>query len=271
MRCRTSPGYSFALVFSGFLAAILPIMVPAAHAQKPPEKREASTLSAEVNDLLGRMSKTLLAKEFSFEARTLRAYAGTNGELLHIAHKTETVVRRPNKLVVDVTGDDGATKLFYDGTSLIIYGADRKEYASISAPNTLDEMIGVAAASLGLDLPLADFLSSDPKEALLIGVTSGGDVGTATIDGVRCRHLFFIQSPDLEMELWLEDNDRALPRRLIVTYQTLPGRPRYIGELSNWEFGTQHPDTEFVFQPPAGVTQVELATGTSSPPSAPAK
>lgn len=266
MRCRISPGYRFTLICF-CLAAVLGIGGRGLHAQKAPEKSQEPALSAEVNDILGRMSKTLLAKEFSFEARTLRAYAGPNGELLHVAHTTKTVVRRPDRLLVDVTGDDGTTKLFYDGKNLVIYGPERKQYVSVPVPNTLDDMMGVAAATLGLDLPLADFLSSDPKEALLIGVTSGGDVGDATIDGIRCRHLFFIQSPDLEMELWVEDNDKALPRRLIVTYQTLPGRPRYIGELSNWDFSTQHPDAEFVFQPPAGVTQVERATGSSSPPS----
>jgi hypothetical protein len=67
------------------------------------------------------------------------------------------------------------------------------------------------------------------------------------------------------MELWLEDNERSLPRRLIVTYESLPGRPRFIAELSNWDF-TGPPDTAFVFQPPAGVTQVEMAAGSSSPP-----
>ena len=79
------------------------------------------------------------------------------------------------------------------------------------------------------------------------------------IDGVRCNHCFFEQAADdLELELWLEDNEQALPRRVVVTYRSLPGRPIFIAELSDWNFSIQPSDSEFVFQPPPGVTQVEL-------------
>ena len=215
--------------------------------------------------MLGRMNKTLLANDFSFESHTLRAYAGPNGELLHIAHQIKTVVRRPDRLLVDATGDDGSTKMFFDGIDLVVYSVDGKQYVRIHAPGKIEEMVDVAESRLGVDFPLADFMSSDPQKAFLAGVTTGGQVGTATIDGIRCRHFFFVQPPDLEIELWLEDSDKALPRRLVVTYQTLPGRPRFIAELSNWDFSSHHPDTDFVFQPPAGVKQVELAEKSNSP------
>ena len=69
------------------------------------------------------------------------------------------------------------------------------------------------------------------------------------------------------MELWLEDNERALPRRFVVTYRSLPGRPIFIAELSDWDFSIQPPDRDFVFQPPPGVTQVELkASETTATP-----
>jgi hypothetical protein len=60
------------------------------------------------------------------------------------------------------------------------------------------------------------------------------------------------------LEVWLEDNEQALPRRFVVTYRSLPGRPIFIAELSDWDFSIQPPDRDFVFQPPAGVTEVEL-------------
>jgi hypothetical protein len=43
-----------------------------------------------------------------------------------------------------------------------------------------------------------------------------------------------------------------------VTYRSLPGRPIFIAELFDWDFLTQAPDSDFVFQPPADVTEVEL-------------
>ena len=43
------------------------------------------TFSEDVRAALGQMGKTLLAKEFSFRARTIRPYANENGVLLHRA------------------------------------------------------------------------------------------------------------------------------------------------------------------------------------------
>jgi hypothetical protein len=256
-------GLGFAPALSVCLAGLLLTVNPAAQAQN----QSTATISAEVSDALGRMSKTLLAEDFSFESRSLRALAGPNGELLHVAHNAKTTVRRPDHLLVDAVGDDGSVKMFFDGIDLVVYSVEGKQYVRINAPGKIEDMVDVAESRLGVDFPLADFMSSDPQKTFLAGVTAGGQVGMATIDGVPCRHFFFIQSPDLEMELWVEDNDKALPRRLIVTYQTLPGRPRFIAELSNWDFASRHADTDFVFQPPTGVKQVELAArvGASSP------
>jgi len=34
--------------------------------------------------------------------------------------------------------------------------------------------------------------------------------------------------------LWLEDNDRALARRVAITYRSMRGRPTFIADLSDW-------------------------------------
>jgi hypothetical protein len=250
VRQRVSASLAFLLI--GGLLSLIPPLVSAARADDPQPGVSSDALA-----VLGRMSKTLLAKQFSFQSRTFRVYAGPNGEMLHIAHSTKTVVRRPDRLLVDVTGDNGQAKMIYDGKTLILYNVDQKKYTSSPAGGTIQEALDVAETQTGFDFPLADLLSSDPEKSVLAGVTSGGQVGTATIDGVRCSHFFFNQDPDMELELWLEDNDRALPRRVVVTYRAQPGHPDFIAELSAWDLSAQAPDSEFVFQPPAGVTQVQ--------------
>jgi hypothetical protein len=247
--CRSG----FALLLASCLVGAL--LASPARAQNPPD----NVLAADVNEALARMNKTLLASDFSFQSDTLRAYVGPNGELLHIAHHTKIEVRRPDRLSVDAVGDDGGMKMLYDGANLVIYGVDQKLYVTIPVPDKLQGMVDVAESRLGLDFPLADFLADDPGKSILTGLTSGGQVGTATIGGVNCRHFFFNQAPDLEAELWLEDNERALPRRFRVTYKSLPGHPTFVAQLSNWNFSDRHPDSDFVFQPPPGVTQAEFA------------
>ena len=77
------------------------------------------------------MSKTPLAEQFSFNSRTFHAYAGPNGDLLHIAHGTKTIFRRPDRLSVEVTGDDESIKIFYDGKNMVLFSVEQKKYESI--------------------------------------------------------------------------------------------------------------------------------------------
>jgi hypothetical protein len=248
------------VLVSGF-ASLFPAVAPSVRAQDP----QHAGVGNDALEALGRMGKTLAAKQFSFSSRTLRAYAGPNGELLHIAHAVKTVFKRPDRLSVDVTGDDGSVKMLDDGKNLTIYAVEQKKYASVAVTGGIEKALDTVEQRTGADFPLADLLNDDPGASLLSGVTSGGQVGKATIGGVACRHFFFVQaSDDLELELWLEDNDRSLPRRLIVTYRSLPGRPNFVAELSDWDFSTQAPDSDFEFKPPAGVTQVDWGTKASA-------
>jgi hypothetical protein len=257
---------SLALLLAGGLASLSPAIVATAHAENPTE----AAISDDASAALARMSKTLVAKQFSFHAHTFRAYAGSNGEMLHIAHTIKTIFRRPDRLSVDVTGDDGSVKLLFDGKAIVLYGVEQGQYASIPVPGNIDAALDAVEERTGTDFALADLLSDDAAKSLLAGVTSGGQVGTSTIDGIRCRHFFFIQAPDMEVELWLEDNERSLPRRYLVTYRSLPGRPTFIADLSDWDFSIRASDSEFEFAPPAGVTKVELRSTASAMP-APAK
>jgi hypothetical protein len=212
-------------------------------------------ISEEVRAALAQMGKTLLADQFSFQARTLRVYVERNGQPLHIAHTIQVVVRRPDRLSINVTGDDGSTRLYYDGKTVTLLGVEAKKYATVPVPNTIQGMVETVMGRLGVDFPLADFLTNAPDKAFLSGVTSGREVNTVTIDGVPCRHLLFTQPPGIELELWIEKNDKALPRRLIATYRSEPGQPSFIAEMFDWNFSVHPSDAEFTFQPPEGATQ----------------
>jgi hypothetical protein len=246
------------------LLGLAPSQIPAAQTQEA----LPAAIGAEARDALARMGKTLAAKQFSYRARTLRSYVGPNGELLHIEHATKTIYRRPDHLLVNVSGDDGSIEIVYDGKNLVLYAVEAKQYVSLPIKGDIENALDDLEQRTGTDYPLADLLDDNPEEAVTSGFTEGGLVGTALIDGVRCRHFYFEQaSEDLEVELWLEDNERALPRRFVVTYRALPGRPIFVADLYDWDFSINTLDTAFVFRPPAGVTQVELKP--SGPTAAP--
>jgi hypothetical protein len=221
-----------ASLFASICIAMAATSGPAASAANLPKP----AISEGANSALARMGKALEAKEFSFQARTIRVNANQNGELLHIAHVFKVTVRRPDRLLVDGTGDDGPRKLIYDGKTAMLALDDGKKYASIPVPDNIDGMMQVVVGHFDVDFPLADFLTSAPDRAFLTGVTAGRQINMVTIDGVPCRHLVFSQPPGIELELWLENNDQSLPRRLIVTYRSLPGEPNFVAEMSDWNF-----------------------------------
>jgi hypothetical protein len=240
-------------------------MIPAFGAS-PPAKPE---ITAEASAALSQMGQTLLGKQFSFQTHTLRVYENDDGRFLHIGHTLKILVRRPDRLRVDIDGDDGATQLFYDGKTLVLYGPAKKEYVSIPVPNTLEGMLKEAMNRMGLDFPLADLLSPAPHKALLDGVTDARVVNEVTINGVPSRHLTLFQPPGLEFELWLTKTDQSLPERIFITYRSIPGQPTFIAEFSDWNFSVSPTDADFVFQPPDGAKQVELKS--AAPPPAKAK
>jgi hypothetical protein len=250
-------------LLAGGIIGSLPVTIFAAEAAKPAKPE----ISEEASAALLRMGQSLRADDFSFQARTIRVYADPNGEPLHIFHTLKVTVHRPNRLLAEVTGDDGSSKLVFDGKTAVIYSAAQNKYASIPVPDgTIEGMLKEAVGRLGVDFPLADFLSQAPNKAFLTGVTSGRVVNTVTIDGAPYDHLFFFQPPGIELELWLSKNEQSLPRRLIVTYRSVPGEPNFIALFSDWNFDIHPSDADFAFQPPAGATQVELKPAAAAAP-----
>jgi hypothetical protein len=255
-------------LLAGGIIGFVPVDVPAAE----PAKQAQPAISEEASAALLRMGQTLRAEQFSFQAQAIRVYAEPNGEPLHIFHTMKVTVHRPNRLLVDVAGDDGSHKLVFDGKTAVVFSAAANKYASIPVPDgTIEGMLKEAVGRLGIDFPLADFLTETPNKAFLTGVTSGRVVNTVTIDGAPYDHLFFFQPPGIELELWLSKNDQALPARLIVTYRSLPGQPNFIALFSDWNFNIHPSDADFAFQPPAGATQVELKPVAAAAPPAKSK
>jgi hypothetical protein len=249
------------ILIGGCFAGLAPVAVLAAE----PAGKAKGQISEEARAALQGMGDSLRAPQFAFQAQTIRVYAGPKGEPLHIFHTLDVTVRRPNRLLVVRNGDDGPGKLVYDGKTLVIYIGDANKFATIPVPDTIEGMMKEAMGRLGVDFPLADFLTNAPSESFLSGVTAGKVVNTMTIDGIPCLHMFFSQPPGIELELWVEKSGQSLPRRLIVTYRALPGEPIFVATMSKWDFSVHPSDADFVFQPPPGAVPVAL-----KPPASPA-
>ena len=99
--------------------------------------REKPQITPEAQNAVQAMGKTLASGGFSFHEQTIREYTDANGQPLHIFRSANVVVRRPDRLAVDATGDDGATEVAYDGKTLTLYSVDTKRYATLAVSGPL--------------------------------------------------------------------------------------------------------------------------------------
>jgi hypothetical protein len=202
------------------------------------------------------MAETLAKGTYAFDFTTFREYED-DGLLLHIGHHASVVVRRPDKLSVDIDGDDGNIRITYDGSQLTVYNVTQNRYIEMPITGSIETMLRAAAEKFGVDFPLADFLADKPGQSFLSGAIYGTKVNEVTIDGQECGHYFFAQPPGIEFELWTESDKASVPRRLVVTYRSLPGQPQFLATFSDWQLNVDAPDSEFVAEIPADATKAE--------------
>ena len=199
------------------------------------------------------------AGSFTFQAVSDREQPSVNGPLLDFFAVSTVAVTRPNRVRLDTTGDLHDASLWYDGKTVAIYSTKSSFYGQTDAPPTIDETVMMLMDRFQMVFPAAGFLLKDPYAKMMEGVTTAFDAGEARIDGIACRHLAFSE-PDANWQVWIEDGARPLPRRIAVTYKNVPGTPRVVTSLSDWNLSATVPADRFVFTPPAGATKVDWKT-----------
>jgi len=232
-----------------FMAAVLAV-APSAHAADA-QIEDAALKPVEA------MGKTLSAPQFSFKIRTIREYTNASGQPLTIFHEGSILVRRPDRFRADITGDDGRVSVAYDGKELALLGVEQKKYVTVAFAGDIEGTLQLAEQRLGFEFPLADFLVKEPHKAFLSGVAFGTKVNEVSIGGVTCDHLLFMQPPGIELQLWVETGARPVPRRLVATYRSLPGEPRFIAEMNDWNFAATPTEADFTLQIPPGSQKLE--------------
>jgi hypothetical protein len=227
-----------------------PVATPA-----PPPPLEPATLTRmkAMSDLLKS------APSFTFKATTDRETPSESGQLLDFVMVSRISVTRPNQVRVDTEGDRMTASLWYDGKTMTIYSPKSTFYGQAPGPATIDEMLQILMDRFNTPMPVAGFLLKDPYAKMMEGVKTAFDAGTAQIDGVACRHFAFSEE-DADWQVWIEEGAKPLPRRLAVTYKKVPGSPRVLVALSDWNLSPTIPAGTFTFTPPAGATKVDWKT-----------
>jgi hypothetical protein len=214
-------------------------------------------------DELKRMSAALgAAKALTCKSRSfVEVTAAKTGQFMTLIGNSEVALQRPNKLRVHVTGEVPNFDFYYDGTNVVAYAPQNKVYSVASAPDNIDGMLQVVEEKTGIHFPSADFMGSDPYAMLGKDVTNAFVVGTATLDGVACEHLAFM-NPGTHWQVWIDAGKSALPQRLAVTYADVQNFPRFLVEFSDWNLQPKLADSDFVFKKPDDAKQIAFPSQT---------
>ena len=81
------------------------------------------------------------------------------------------------------------------------------------------------------------------------------------VDDVPCHHLVFVQD-SIDWQVWIEDSETPLLRKVAIAYKNREGVPRYTATLSNWNLEPTIAPDQFTFSPPANARKVDFVQAT---------
>ena len=227
--------------------------VPAAPAPAGADavERDASAIAA-----LERMGGYLRGlTTFQIRGETSRDEVLDDGQSVEFGAVVDMIVQRPNRIRAEVTSDRKERLYFGDGKTFSVWARRMNYYATIPAPATLRELADTLADKYDLELPLVDLFYWGERKSL-DEIRGASDIGASQVDGVTCEHYAFRQE-GADWQVWIQQGDYPLPRKLVIRTTTDPARPQYAATLT-WNLAPSYDDTAFTFVPPKDAKRISL-------------
>src|SRR6266545_6191545 len=192
-------------------------------------------IDPQAEKLLRRMSDYLAGRQqFTLKAESTLEVVLTSGQKLQYDSPATLMVSRPNRLRAHRKGDIANQEFFYDGKTLTLYNPRENLYATAAAPATLDETLDFAREKLDVVAPASELLYKNAAERMLKESSSGFVVGPSVVGGVKCAHLAF-RGSEVDWQIWIEDGDKPLPRKFILTSTKVSGEPEFTVVIKDWD------------------------------------
>jgi hypothetical protein len=209
---------------------------------------------------------------FAFTALTAYEVVQDDGSRLEFGGTRHYLVRRPDRVRVESRARSGERRLMVlDGRQLTYAELDANVYARMDfgKPREIDAVIDLLRDGLGLPLPLAELLRSDPREELTGHLIDAFVVGTETLADTPCDHVA-LRTAGTELQLWIAQGDEPLLQRIVITYRDEPGEPSFAADFRDWKLGKRSSDRDFRWDPPKDAERIPFALRAVRPAAAPA-
>jgi hypothetical protein len=253
-----------ALALIGFAVMLMPgTNALAQDTAKPvasvmPTVASSNDVNPESVAALRRMSDYLMSlKTFRLTAQSSLDVVTVDNQRVQMDATVNYKLMRPG-IFIDYDSDQKARKFIYDGKQFTIYAPKLDFYATVPAPPTNREFLQTLYDKTGIELPLEDlFRWNDGDDSDIKALTSGFSVGTARIDGAPTDHWAF-RGPKYDWEVWIQQGDQPLPRKLVIIDRTDPTYPTYTARLT-WTPNAPLSASDFAFVPDKDAKRIQVA------------
>ena len=236
-------------------ALVMVLLVPPG-----PAAAQSTGVQPEAARLLKRMTEFVGGQDrFSLETVNTVEVVLDSGQKIQFTGGTRTTVQRPDKLYSERVGDVLSQTFYYDGQTVTLVNPDDGYYASVSAPPTIDGMLDFAREALDVVAPAGDLITMDAYSRLMSDARSGFVVGKSYVGGVRCDHLAF-RGYGVDWQVWIEDGDRPLPRKYVITTVDVKQAPQAEILVTRWNSSPEIGAKQFEYSPPSGARRIDFVT-----------
>jgi len=186
------------------------------------------------------------------------------GQKIQLSNERTIQVKRPDKASVDIRGAGIRRRITCDGENFTAVDLLKNLYATIPMKGSLDSTMDKLAQQYGMAQPVEDLLYRDINERLAGKIKAGQFLGREKVGEHTCNHLAFTQA-NLSWQVWADEGGKPVPRRLVISYDSAPGRPRYTLLITQFETPLVMPDWDFKANLPDGAMSTGLLTLTGQP------
>lgn len=223
------------------------------------EEPATPLVDQEAKDILMNMADFLSqAKSFSVSIETGYDVVQDTGQKIEFGAFRKVLIQRPDHARVEIMQRDGAKAEFiFDGKEIYVFNERDNVFGTVEKPGNIDQAIQYFTEDLQMRLPLSELFSTDLPNFFNNHVRILDYVGSAIIDGVTCDHLA-ARTDNADFQVWIEQADKPLPRRIIITYKNELGQPQFWAQFRDWNLSPKISKSAFAIEPPKGAEQISF-------------
>lgn len=184
------------------------------------------------------------------------------GLMVANADEVRVSIDRPGSMHISSFNGETKKDLYFHKGQLTVHNSTRNLYAQASIPDDIEAAAEFALEELGVEAPLLDLIYKDASVHLLSSdETILYLTDKARVGGTDCHHLA-IRGPEVDVQIWVEEGERPVVRKIMITSKWEGGSPRFIANL-DWETNPKFEPGLFEFKAPEDAIKIEFVTGSS--------